>query len=632
MPKKNQQIFLIDFDSTFIKSEGIDELAAVSLKKSKDREERLAKIKTLTQQGMDGKIPFGKSLMKRIGLLQANKSHIEKTAKILKRDISSSILRNKHFFKTYKNNIYIISGGFEEFIIPVVKSFGISENHIFANTFLFDKEGNITGIDTKNPLAHDNGKVKLIKSLKLKGDIYVIGDGYTDYKLKEEGLVKKFIAFTENIEREVVIKKADHIASSFDEFLYSNNLPMSLSYPKSRISVLLLENIDNTAVNNFEREGYTVKYFEKSLAEEDLQKEIQDISILGIRSRTAITPAVLTHANRLMALGVFAIGTNNLNLPALTQKGIATFNAPYSNTRSVVELVLGEIIMLMRHVFEKSDKMHRGIWEKSAKGSHEVKGKTLGIIGYGNIGTQLGLLAENLGMRVCFYDKVEKLILGNAQKCETLEELLKKSDVVTVHVDGNSSNKNLIGEKEFVLMKDGAIFINACRGFVVDEKALITNLKNGKIQGAAIDVFPQEPKSNSEPFISELKQFPNVILTPHIGGSTEEAQKNIARYVSQKLIEYVNTGNTYLSVNLPNIQLPEQKNSHRLLHMHNNVPGIIAQMNKVLAEHNINILGQYLKTSEEIGYVITDVDKKYDKKILDILKQIPNTIRFRVLY
>lgn len=632
MPKTNQKFYLIDFDSTFIKSEGLDELAAVALQKNKKREEVLNKIKSLTQAGMDGKIAFGKSLKNRIELLKANRTHVEKTAKILKKNISSSILRNKSFFKSYSENIYIISGGFKEFILPVVKPFGIKEDHIFANTFIFDKKGNIRGVDQTNPLAHDNGKATLVKSLKLDGEIIVIGDGYTDFQLKEAGLVKKFIAFTENIEREIVTKKADHIVSSFDEFLYVNNLPMSISYPKNRISVLLLENIDNNAVINFEKEGYKVTYYEKSLPEEELIEKIKDTSILGVRSRTVITPSLIQHANKLLALGVFAIGTNNIHLPSLTQKGITCFNAPYSNTRSVVELVLGEIIMLMRHVFEKSTKMHEGIWEKSAKGSYEVKGKTLGIIGYGNIGTQLGLVAESLGMHVYFYDKVEKLILGNAKKCESLEELLKKSDVVTIHVDGNVSNKNLINEKLFSLMKEGVIFINACRGFVVDEEALIANLKKGKIRGAAIDVFPKEPKSNKDPFLSELRKFPNVILTPHIGGSTEEAQANIAQYVSQKLIEYINTGSTFLSVNIPNTQLPEQGKSHRLLHMHKNVPGVLAQINNTFANNHINILGQYLKTNDEIGYVITDVDDKHDKKFLEILKKIPDTIRFRVLY
>ena len=627
-----QQYFLIDFDSTFIKSEGLDELAAIALKTNKNKESILEKIKTLTQQGMEGKLPFDKSLNERIDLLEANRSHVEKVAKVLKKNISSSILRNKNFFKLYKDNIYIISGGFKEFIIPVVTPFGIPENHIFANTFLFDAQKNIIGVDTKNPLSQENGKVKLLQSLHLKGDIYVIGDGYTDYKLKELGLVKKFIAFTENIEREIVVKKADHIAPSFDEFLYVNKLPMAISYPKSRIRVLLLENIHQDAVTLFKKEGYQVEYADKSFSEEKLQEKIKDIAILGIRSKTKITKEIINAAPNLLAVGIFAIGVNQVNLLAATQKGLAVFNAPYSNTRSVAELIIGEIIMLARRTFEKSTLLHQGVWDKSAAACHEIRGRKLGIIGYGHIGSQVSVLAEALGMEVYFYNTSDRLAFGNAKKCSSMEELLKIADIVTVHVSGKPENKNLIGETAFRQMRDGVLFLNASRGFVVDIQALAGNLKNGKVKGAAIDVFPKEPEKNGENFDTPLQNLPNVILTPHLGSGTEEAQKNIAQFVPQKIIAYINTGNTHLSVNIPNMQLPEQGNNHRLLHIHKNVPGILAKINSVLAENNSNILGQYLKTNEEIGYAITDVNKKYDKKVLDILKKIPDTIRFRVLY
>jgi D-3-phosphoglycerate dehydrogenase / 2-oxoglutarate reductase len=417
---------------------------------------------------------------------------------------------------------------------------------------------------------------------------------------------------------------------SFDEFLYRNKLPMSLSYPKSRLSVLLLENIDNDAVTVFEKEGYHVEYHKKSLPEDELIEKIRHVSLLGVRSRTYLNDNILRHAEHLLAVGAYVIGTNLIDLSSAAKKGIAIFNAPYGSTRSVVELVISEMMVLIRGIVEKSNKLHAGIWDKSANGSREIKGKTLGIIGYGTIGTQVGLLAEALGMDVCFYDLVERPILGNALRCETLEELLKKSDIITVHVDGRKENTNLISEKEFSRMKDDVIFLNASRGFVVDIDALVTYLNKGKVRSAAIDVFPKEPRSNDEPFISDLQKFPNVILTPHIGAATKEAQKNIAQFVSHKLIEYVNTGNTYLSVNLPNIQF--QMHGHRLLHIHNNVPGILAKINNTFAENNINVLGQQLKTNEHIGYVITDVDQKYDKKILQILKQIPDTIKLRVLY
>ena len=535
-------------------------------------------------------------------------------------------------FKTYKDSIYIVSGGFKEFIIPVMKAFRIPNSNIFANTFIFDRTGNIVGYDQKNPLAQDNGKYNAVRLLDLKGEIYIIGDGYTDYQIKQLGAAKYFIAFTENVIRKSVIKEADQIAPNFDEFLYANKFDASVSYPKNRIKVLLLENINQEAVKAFEKEGYPIEYYEKTLPHNELMEKIKNISILGIRSRSKINEELLKKARRLISLGAFCIGTNQVDLSAASQKGITVFNAPYSNTRSVVELTIGEIIVLMRNIIDKNQLLHRGVWNKSTINSHEIRGKTLGIIGYGNIGSQLSVLAESLGMQVLFYDKAEKLALGNAKKCLSLKEILKNSDVVSVHVDGNPENQNLIGKNEFRIMKSGVIFLNASRGFVVDIQALSKYIKEGKIGGVAVDVFPNEPKNKGDRFISELQNLPNVILTPHIGGSTEEAQKNIGEFVSHKIIDYINTGNTTLSVNFPNVQLPALHNSHRLLHIHKNVPGILAQINNILAKNNINIEGQYLKTNEEIGYVITDINKRHNHSFLVELKNIKNTIRSRILY
>jgi D-3-phosphoglycerate dehydrogenase len=356
------------------------------------------------------------------------------------------------------------------------------------------------------------------------------------------------------------------------------------------------------------------------------------VSVLGIRSKTQVTAKVLENANRLMVIGAFCIGTNQIDLKAATKKGVAVFNAPFSNTRSVVELAIAEMIMLIRNIPDKSAKMHVGKWDKSAKGSFEVRGKKLGIIGYGNIGTQLSVLAENLGMKVLFYDKEEKLAMGNAVKCKTLKELLNASDVITLHVDGRESNTNYVGQKEFEMMKKGVIFLNLSRGHVVDVKALRESILNGKVAGCAIDVFPYEPISNDEEFVSELRGLPNTILTPHIGGSTLEAQENIGNFVPNKLMDYINTGSTSNSVNFPNLTLPILENAHRLIHIHNNVPGILAKINQILAANGINIVGQYLKTNELIGYVITDINKEYDKEVIKELRAIENTIKFRVLY
>jgi D-3-phosphoglycerate dehydrogenase / 2-oxoglutarate reductase len=340
----------------------------------------------------------------------------------------------------------------------------------------------------------------------------------------------------------------------------------------------------------------------------------------------------LEHANRLMAIGAFCIGTNQIDLKAATKKGVAVFNAPFSNTRSVVELAVAEMIMLMRNIVDKSTKMHRGEWDKSAKGSFEVRGKKLGLIGYGNIGTQLSVLAESLGMKVLYYDTEEKLSLGNAVKCKTMNEVLEQADVISLHVDGRKSNANLFGEKEFALMKKGVIFINLSRGHVVDIKALRENIVSGKVAGCAIDVFPYEPVSNDEEFQSELRGLPNTILTPHIGGSTLEAQENIGNFVPAKMMDYINTGSTSISVNFPNLTLPILHDAHRLIHIHHNVPGILAKINQILADHGINIVGQYLKTNELIGYVITDINKEYDKDVITKLRAIDQTIKFRMLY
>ena len=333
-----------------------------------------------------------------------------------------------------------------------------------------------------------------------------------------------------------------------------------------------------------------------------------------------------------MVIGAFCIGTNQIDLREATRKGIAVFNAPFSNTRSVVELAIAEMIMLMRNIVDKSVKMHKGEWDKSAKGSFEVRGKKLGLIGYGNIGTQLSVLAESMGMKVFYYDTEEKLSLGNATKCKTMKEVLEKADVVSLHVDGRPSNINLIGPHEFEIMKKGVIFINLSRGHVVDIQALKENVASGKVAGCAIDVFPHEPASNNEEFRSELRGLPNTILTPHIGGSTLEAQENIGNFVPTKIMDYINTGSTSNSVNFPNLTLPILENAHRLIHIHNNVPGILAKINHALAEHGINIAGQYLKTNETIGYVITDINKQYDKEVITKMRAIDNTIKFRVLY
>lgn len=628
----NQETFIFDFDSTFIKVEALDVLCEVIYQDSAAGEQILNEIQRLTNLGMEGKLSLKESLTQRIQLLQANRDHLGTVIEELKKKVTASVIRNRTFFKQHSDNIYIISNGFKEIIIPIVSEYGIKPEHVLANTFKFDHDGKIIGFDEKDELCENQGKVKKIKSLNLKGEAIMIGDGYTDYETLEGGAVDKFFAFTENVSRQIVVEKASQIAPSLDEILYELSYKASVSYPKNRIKVLLLENVHQDAVTIFEHEGYSVETIKGSLNEDELIEKIKGVSILGIRSKTHVTAKVLEHANQLHAVGTFCIGTNQVDLEACSMKGVSVFNAPYSNTRSVVELALGQIIMLVRNIFEKSKLMHEGAWDKSATNSVEIRGKKLGLVGYGSIGSQLSIVAEALGMQVFFYDVVDRLALGNAKKCSSLKELLSLSDVISLHVDGRASNKNLIDATSFEYMKPGVIFLNLSRGHVVDIEALTANIKSGKIRGAAVDVFPQEPKNNDEPFVSELMGLKNVILTPHIGGSTEEAQEDIGHYVANKIINYINTGTTYGSVNLPEIQLPELQSAHRIMHIHENVKGILAQINNILLEYDNNILGQYLKTNETLGYVITDIDNFHNTDLEKKLKEIPNTIRYRILY
>ena len=397
------------------------------------------------------------------------------------------------------------------------------------------------------------------------------------------------------------------------------------------LKVLLLENVHPDAAARLSKEGHRVETLARALNEDELIEAIDGVQLLGIRSGTNVTERVLAAAPELVAIGAFCIGTNQIDLAAAARRGVAVFNAPFSNTRSVVELALAEIIAMARRLPEKTAQMHAGVWDKSAKGAHEVRGRRLGIVGYGNIGTQLSVLAENLGMSVCFYDVADKLALGNARRCSTLHELLQTVETVTLHVDGRDGNRGFFGEAEFAAMRPRSLFLNLSRGFVVDHAALRSAIESGHIAGAAIDVFPDEPRGRGDEFSSELRGLPNVILTPHIGGSTEEAQQDIGEFVAGKLAEYVSSGATSLSVNLPGLALPAVVGTHRLVHLHKNVPGVLAAINRVLADHGVNVEGQLLRTKDEYGYVLTDIGSEYSDEVLAELRAMPVTIRLRTL-
>ncbi|CAN5658236.1 phosphoglycerate dehydrogenase [soil metagenome] len=405
------------------------------------------------------------------------------------------------------------------------------------------------------------------------------------------------------------------------------------SYPKEKINILFLENISDVAVKYFNNAGYSnVRKLNGALSEEQLIKEIKNVHMVGIRSKTQLTAKVIAAAEKLQAIGCFCIGTNQVNLQAAKDHGIAVFNAPYSNTRSVAELVIGASIILIRKILDKNKAAHEGVWLKDAAGSYELRGKTLGIIGYGNIGSQLSVLAEGLGMKVIYYDAETKLPLGNAVDAKTLRDLVGKADIISLHVPEIPATKNMINKNLLKSFKKGSILINYARGQVVDIDALAKALSDGDLGGAAIDVFPWEPEKNGDKFTTPLQGLSNVLLTPHIGGSTQEAQHNIGDDVSGKLFNYLEKGISFGSHTIPALSLPPQEGTHRILHIHNNVPGVLSEINTTLSKNKINILGQYLKTNDAIGYVVLDVDKGLSKNALELLKKVKETIKVRMLY
>ena len=408
---------------------------------------------------------------------------------------------------------------------------------------------------------------------------------------------------------------------------------MNYSLNKDKIKIVLLEGVHQSAVETLQADGYTnIHFYTTALPEQELIEVLSDAHFVGIRSRTQLTRKVLESAPKLLAAGCFCIGTNQVDLQAALELGIPVFNAPYSNTRSVAELVIAEAVLLLRGVAEKSAKAHRGVWLKSAKNSFEMRGKTLGLIGYGSIGSQLGIMAEAMGMNVIYFDAVTKLSLGNAQPAASMADLLGRADVVSLHVPETKATENMMGSKQFAQMKDGSILINASRGTVVDIDALAHALSTGKLLGAAVDVFPVEPRSNDEEFVSPLRGLDNVILTPHIGGSTVEAQENIGVEVADKLVRYCGNGTTLSAVNFPEVSLPNHDATHRLLHIHENVPGVLSQINSVFSENNINISGQYLNTNDKIGYVVIDIDAAHSELALAKLKAVTGTLSCRVLF
>ena len=623
---------IFDFDSTLVRIETLEALADIALEGHSDAASVRAEIASLTDRAMAGEVDFGEALRARLALLPLNRTHVQALADRILDEGTPSVRRNLRFFNENAANIIILSGGFREVILPIAERLGVAPDRVICNDLTYDAEGRVSGVDGSNPLSRENGKPTVIKALGLTGPVVMVGDGWNDAEVKLAGAADRFYAFTEIARRDKVVAVADGEAKSIDELLHAEGLAGRWSYPRSRIKMLLLENIHPAAVERLEEAGYSVETMKGALDEDDLIEKIKGVHVLGIRSKTNVTERVLEAADRLLAVAAFCIGTNQIDLDACAAKGIAVFNAPYSNTRSVVELAIGLTITLMRDVVDKSTAMHTGKWNKSADGSRELRGKTLGIVGYGAIGSQLSVLAEALGMRVIFHDQSERLALGNAKRMRSLDALLAEADVVTLHVDGRVENTNLIGAAQFQMMRPGTLFLNLSRGHVVNVGDLAQAIQGGRVGGAALDVFPEEPRTNADPFDSPLMGLKNVILTPHIGGSTEEAQEAIAEFAAERLLGYLNRGDTTFCVNLPNVQLTEVSGGHRILHIHRNQPGVLAELNRELSAAGLNILGQHLKTDEKTGYVIMDVDRDYDPQALRVLKTVAGTLRFRLLH
>lgn len=624
--------YIFDFDSTLVRIETLEALADIALTGHPDAASVRAEIARLTDAAMGGDLPFGEALRRRLALLPLTRVHVAELAARILDEGTPSVRRNLGFFRENADRIAIVSGGFREVIAPFADHLGVPADRVFANDLVYDDTGRVTGIDAANPLSEAGGKAVAIRAAGFPGPVVMVGDGWTDAEVKLAGAADRFYAFTEIVRRERVVAAADAEAASLDEVLHLEGLPGRWSYPRSRMRILLLENVHPAAVERLEEAGYQVETVAGALNEAALIERIRGVHVLGVRSKTRVSHAVLDAADKLMAVAAFCIGTNQIDLAAAADRGVAVFNAPYSNTRSVVELAVGVMIALMRDVSDKSAAMHRGEWNKSATGARELRGKTLGIVGYGAIGSQLSVLAEGLGMRVVFHDLTERLALGNARRMATLDALLAESDVVSLHVDGRTENAALLGAAQLSGMKPGALLLNLSRGHVVDVGALAQALGSGRIGGAAIDVFPDEPATNADPFDSPLRGLKNVILTPHIGGSTEEAQEAIGAFAAERLLAYLNRGDTTFCVNLPNVQLAEVGGAHRILHIHRNQPGVLAELNRELAAAGLNILGQHLKTDERTGYVITDVDRGYAPEALQGLRTVAGTLRFRMLH
>jgi D-3-phosphoglycerate dehydrogenase / 2-oxoglutarate reductase len=638
---------IFNFDSTIIDTPGIELLVQNALLKipEKDRPDIVARLDGYTNQAILGTLPLSEAFKKRLELVPVTETEVKAVCENIIRFINPSVRETISALLKHGKNIFIFSTSVDQIVDPVVDELHIPRNNVYTNRFKYGDDGHILGFDEGNPLFMNSGKVYIAEQLqkegRLSGGTAVVGNSKSDLSIKSNNISEMFVYFASSHVQNEIRRQADFQVDRFDQllplFCSDDELPHEKAGPftesdtgiDAKPYIILLEEIHEKAKRKLADAGYEIHAERGAWETESLCTNAVKANVLGIRSRTKITAQAIKCMPSLWTIGAFCIGTNQIDLQAAAEAGIPVFNAPYSNTRSVAELVVGETIMLFRRIFEKSNAAHQGQWLKSSSGCNEIRGKTIGIIGYGRIGSQVSVLLEHMGMSVIFHDIVDKLPLGNAKRAADLAQLLQHSDIVTLHVPDTPETRGMIGATELALMKKGAFLLNSSRGKVVDLDALRKAIEGKQIGGAAIDVFPSEPVLPEDVFNSPLQHLHNVILTPHIGGSTIEAQENIGDYVSSKIDKFLTTGSTIGAVNFPEVELPRVNSTHRILHVHMNVPGVLAKVNSVFARRNINVEGQILQTKGSIGYLIVDVNQDISEQVLSLMKPITETIKLR---
>jgi len=636
---------LFDFDSSFLKKEAIEFLIEIGIQKLSQRELdfRLNSLKSLAARAEANEVSLGYKMSQQLQIAKIFQQDLETTAAQMFSILSPEIEKIIKFLKSHNKNIIIFSRAFEELVHPITDAFEIQRQNVFTNHLLFNESQRVIGVDESKPLFLSNGKVYLAESLqnqgRLVGRTAVVGNSRGDLSIRKGGIADYFIYISNQTAQKELLNEADFVLEHPGQLLplvssadYFNSQQISTTTYQSEAApkphrAILFENIHSKAKIMLSQAGFLVKSRPNSPDEPELVERASECQIIGIRSKTQLRAASLANCKSILAIGCFCIGTDQVDLTAAANLGIPVFNAPYANTRSVAELVLGEVIMLMRGVFDKSSAAHNGRWLKKTSHSRELRGKTIGIVGYGHIGSQVSILFENLGMQVVFYDIMDKLPLGNAQRMPDLKSVLATADVVTLHVPDTRQTQNMINSTTLNQMKAGSILINSSRGKVVNLLDLRTALESGRLVGAAVDVFPKEPMAGDAPFICSLQKLSNVILTPHIGGSTIEAQEKIASEVSEKLRNFLQTGSTLGAINFPEAELPLNDNSVRILLVHRNVSGVLAKIHNVFSQYEINLIAQILKTRDSIGYMIMDLNRKNSGRVPELLNRITETIK-----